>query len=66
MLSNVSDLTTVLSDMAEDGHPVTPELAAAISSYTRKHIRRFGRYDLDMDDLPDPLNPDRMPFQITA
>ena len=31
-----------------------PELVASISSYTREHIRRFGRYTLDMDDLNSP------------
>ncbi|MEC5384040.1 Tn3 family transposase, partial [Aurantimonas sp. C2-6-R+9] len=66
MLSNVADLTTVLTGMADDDHPVTPDLVAAISPYTREHIRRFGRYVLDMDDIPEPLNPDRMPFQNAA
>jgi Tn3 transposase DDE domain len=33
MLSNVADLTEVLTDMAKDGHPVTPELA--LLRYTR-------------------------------
>lgn len=64
MLSNVADLTKVLSSMAADGHPVTPELAASGSPYTRKHIRRFGKYDLDMDDLPDPLDPAHLPFDL--
>ncbi|MBV9748429.1 MAG: Tn3 family transposase, partial [Acetobacteraceae bacterium] len=48
MLSNVADLTTVLADMARDGHPVTPALAACTSPYGRKHILRFGKYTLDM------------------
>ncbi len=64
MLSNVADLTKVLSSMAADGHPVTPELAASGNPYTRKHIRRFGKYDLDMDNLPDPLDPAHLPFDL--
>ena len=63
MLSNVADLTTALSSMAEDGHPVTPDLVARLSPYTREHIRRFGQYVLDMDDLPGPLNPRQLPFE---
>lgn len=51
-------------EMASDGHPVTPELAAAISPYIRKHIRRFGKYGLDMDDRPGPLVPGNLPFEI--
>jgi len=63
MLSNVADLTEALSSMDADGRPVTAELAAAISPYMRKNIRRFGKYDLDMDDLPGPLDPRPLPFE---
>ena len=35
MLSNVADMTTALSAMAADGHPVTPTLVACLSPYTR-------------------------------
>jgi TnpA family transposase len=37
MLSNVADLTTVLSDMAADGHPVTPALVACLSGEFDAH-----------------------------
>jgi hypothetical protein len=63
MLSNVADLTGVVADMARDGHPVTPELVTATSPYTREQIRRFGRFALDMEDLPEPLNPQPLPFE---
>ncbi len=46
MLSNVADLSDVLSNMARDGHPVTPALVAALNSYARRHILRFGQYGL--------------------
>lgn len=64
MLSNVADLTEVLSAMAADGHPVTAELAVSTSPYMRKNTRRFGKYDLDMDDLPEPLDPKPLPFDL--
>jgi hypothetical protein len=63
MLSNVFDLTEVLSAMAKDGHPVTPALVASISPYIRDHIRRFGRFALDMAELPTLLNPQPLPFE---
>lgn len=66
MLSNVSNLSEVISSMAADGAKVTPELLAPTSPYIRKHIRRFGKYDLDMDDLPEPLNPVPLPFGIPS
>jgi hypothetical protein len=38
--------------------PTPPrELVARLSPYLRAHIRRFGQYVLDMDDVPDPLDP---------
>jgi TnpA family transposase len=64
MLSNVSDLGEVLSSMANDGHPVTAELAAATSPYMRKNIRRFGKYGLDMEEMPAPLFPQPLPFKM--
>ena len=63
MLSNVADLTQALSDMARDGHPVTPELVASTSPYMRRHLLRFGKYTLDMSRLPDPLDPQPLPFE---
>lgn len=63
MLSNVTDLTTVLSSMAADGIAVTPDLVAHLSPYMREHVRRFGQYVLDMNDLPEPLTPRPLPFE---
>lgn len=34
-----------------------------ISPYTRSHILRFGQYALDMDNLPEPLDPQPLPFE---
>ena len=45
-----------------DGYSVTPSLVAGTSPYMRGHILRFGRYALDMDDLPGPLDPQPLPF----
>ena len=64
MLSNVADMTEALAAMAADGHPVTPSLVAGLSPYMREHIRRFGQYVLDMDDLRSPLNPQPLPFEL--
>jgi len=30
----------------------------------RKNIRRFGKYGLDVEDLPDPLVPKPLPFEL--
>jgi hypothetical protein len=41
---------------------IRSSLVAGTSPYMRGHILRFGRYALDMDDLPGPLDPQPLPF----
>ncbi|WP_217277069.1 Tn3 family transposase [Photorhabdus heterorhabditis] len=64
MLCNVSDLTEILTKVSDDGHKITPEQAAALSPYIRDHIRRFGRYDVDMTIFPPELNPKPIPIGV--
>jgi TnpA family transposase len=61
MLHNVVDLTEVLSTMVAEGLTVTKALVARLSPYMRDHIRRFGQYALDMDELPPALYPKPLP-----
>ena len=51
-------LTGVLNAAAAEGYPVTKELVERLSPYMREHIRRFGQYVLDMDEVPEPLRPE--------
>jgi TnpA family transposase len=62
MLQNVVDLTDVLAVMAAEGLPVTQELVARTAPTIRDHLRRFGKYDIDMEALPPPLQPRPLPF----
>ncbi len=64
MLQNIVDLTNVMNEMTSEGFNVTPELVKSLSPYMREHILRFGKWSLDMEDLPDPLHPGA--FQFTA
>ena len=41
--------------MAAEGWRLTRDLVARFSPYMREHLRRFGQYVLDMDDLPPLL-----------
>lgn len=43
--------------MPRERYPVTPALVASTSPYMHRHILRFGEYTLDMNSLPDPLDP---------
>ena len=64
MLQNVVDLTNVLNGAAAEGYPVTKDLVRRLSPYMRKHIRRFGQYVLDMDEVPDPLEPTALKLEL--
>jgi len=56
MLHNVVDLTEVLTNMAKEGYTITKERVAALSPYIRDQIRRFGRYEVDMNQHPPDLD----------
>lgn len=62
MLQNVVDLTDVLYDMANQGFQITPELIESLSPYTCENILRFGKWTLDMEDLPNQLSPKTIPI----
>jgi cysteine synthase len=47
----------ILNTAAAEGYPVTKALVGRLSPYMREHIRRFGQYVLDMDEMPQPLEP---------
>jgi TnpA family transposase len=56
MLHNVVDLTGVLNDMTAEGTKQSKELLAGLSPFIRDKIRRFGRYDIDMEENPPKLS----------
>ncbi|CAC9504933.1 Mobile element protein [uncultured Gammaproteobacteria bacterium] len=62
MLHNVVDITDALVKMAEDKHIITKELVGCLSPYIRGKIRRFGRYDVNMDEHPPHLDPKTVPI----
>jgi len=62
MMQNVVDLKDVLAGMAAEGLPVTRELVARTAPTIRDHLRRFGKYDIDMEVLPPPLRPRPLPI----
>ena len=64
MLQNVVDLTEVLAQMASEGYPITKELVACLSPYIRDKIRRFGKYEVDMEEHPRHLNPRPVPIRV--
>lgn len=59
MLHNVADMTDVLHDMMQEGYAVTPDFVGTLSPYLTEHIKRFGEYFIELDNVPPPLQPDK-------
>lgn len=57
MLHNVVDLSATVNELVADGMTVTKEMVAHLRPYMREQIRRFCRYDLEIDSTPPPLDP---------
>jgi TnpA family transposase len=55
ILQNVVDMTGVLRQLAQEGYIITRETLGTLSPYLIDHIRRFGSYILNVDQIPDPV-----------
>jgi hypothetical protein len=53
---NVFELSRIVHELLQEGMKIEPEAIAALSPYWTQHINRFGRYSLDMDRCPPPIN----------
>ncbi|MDQ2807050.1 MAG: Tn3 family transposase [Chloroflexota bacterium] len=56
ILQNTVDLTHAIRELVAEGHEVKVEDLAAISPYWTAHIKRFGDYVLDWENLPPDLD----------
>jgi TnpA family transposase len=63
ILYNVDEMTRVLSDLLQQGYPITPEVLPFLSPYRKEHINRFGNYVLDVEREVPPLRVDATLFQ---
>lgn len=57
ILQNVVDLTAVLRELTREGYGIESEAVATLSPYMTSHIKRFGDYVIDMDNAPEPPEP---------
>lgn len=52
-------MTDVLHQLAQEGFQITQAMVSRLSPYLTEHIKRFGEYLLDMEAIPEPLQPDK-------
>lgn len=51
---NVVSMTTIIQNLINEGHIITPEILAYLSPYKTSHINRFGIYHL-LERTPEPI-----------
>ncbi len=55
ILHNVVDMTVALETLQRRGYVVAPETVAHLSPYLTRNWKRFGEFDIDMEQVPPPL-----------
>jgi hypothetical protein len=56
ILQNVVDMTGILKKLAHEGTEFTRTDVAALSPYMTRHIKRFGDYEIDLNNVPEPID----------
>jgi TnpA family transposase len=56
ILHNVVDISNAIERLNEEGIVVTREDIKVMSPYMTSHIKRFGEYIIDLDDIPQPIH----------
>lgn len=51
---NVVEQTRIIKTLIRAGWKITQEDVATLSPYVTSHVKRFGDYLIDVDDLPEP------------
>ena len=49
-------MSKALERLHAEGYDLDPDLIARFSPYATGHLNRFGRYDLNKDRVPEPLD----------
>jgi TnpA family transposase len=53
---NVVEQTRIIKRLMREGWKITPEDVATLSPYVTSHIKRFGDYFIDNDNIPEPYD----------
>lgn len=55
IFQNVVDITTILWQLKKEGFQVSRKDVENLSPYVTRHIKRFGDYVLDLQNIPKPI-----------
>lgn len=55
ILQNTVDISYTVRALSEEGYKVDHDLLATLSPYLTRHLKRYGDYVVDMENIPQPL-----------
>jgi TnpA family transposase len=58
IFQNVCDLTLILWELSKEGYEFSKEDIVLLSPYLTRHIKRFGDYMIDLENIPQPIEGD--------
>ncbi len=56
IFQNVVDQTRIIKSLVDNGFPVVAEDLKTLSPYLTAHVKRFGDYVVDLNEVPPPLD----------
>lgn len=58
IFQNVCDITLILWELSKEGYVFSKEDIVMLSPYLTRHIKRFGDYMIDLENIPQPIEGD--------
>ena len=55
ILQNAFDISSIIRSLSAEGYVINPRTLATLSPYLTGHLKRYGDYIVDFDNLPQPL-----------
>ena len=56
ILQNIVDMSDIIHQLAQEGHNIREDDIAFLSPYMTEHIKRFGDYFIDIQQVPKKIN----------
>jgi TnpA family transposase len=58
VLHNAVDMTNAINKLLKDGHKILKSDVEGTSPYITRNLMRFGEYNLDINNIPEPIQPE--------
>ena len=55
ILQNAFDISKAVQILSSEGYPIRQQELASLSPYVTRHIKRYGDYVVDLQNIPQPL-----------